>query len=102
MMHLPQEEFFQKNIIFMYHVAPFLVHNFKNSYGYIQSYGSTQFLGLNWPNCPEWDLFSKKTINTILTYLSNSLIMQFFKKSWESSVIFGPKMAYLQPKKLKN
>ena len=73
---LPKQDFFKKtsNIVLIYFLAPFIIHNLKISLEWMQTYADVSFWGPKWPNRPGF--LGGKTINIALIYLLDPFIIQ--------------------------
>lgn len=79
--HLPKQDFFKKtsNIVLIYFLAPFVIHNLKISLEWMQTYTDVSFWGPKWHNRPDFGEGGGEfgeTINIALIYLLDPFIIQ--------------------------
>ena len=104
--HLPKQDFFKKtsNIVLIYFLAPFIIHNLKISLEWMQTYADVSFWGPKWPNRPGF--LGGKTINIALIYLLDPFIIQNIQNTFRADselwgrVILGTKRLIDQNRKL--
>lgn len=83
--HLPKQNFLKKtsNIVLIYFLAPFIIHNLKISLEWMQTYADVSLWGPKWPNRPDF-FFGVGTINIALIYLLDPFIIQNIQNNFKA------------------